>query len=218
MIPLKNVTSTIDGQKAEAGGSLVDGGQATSGASDEGLPASRDHGVPPALGGPGSSEGQLQVIERDGVVVSGLVKDFQVAELSAEDLATLEGVRESTRGGPRSTWRTSGASASWRASSRRDPYRRRPVHRADRPDDPRPHGRRRRLGRRRRRRRRRHRPPVDRPGMAPLARSPRPRARSAAAIWRPRPSSPSTACARGRARGDGDRGCRHGPQRDDRQR
>lgn len=84
---------------AEAGGSLVDGGQAMSGASDEGLPASRDHGVPPALGGPGSSEGQLQVIERDGVVVSGLVKDFQVAELSAEDLATLEGVRESTRGG-----------------------------------------------------------------------------------------------------------------------
>ncbi len=57
-----------------------------------------DHGVPSALGGPGSAEGQLQLIERDGVVVSGLVKNFAVASLSDENLAILRSVSTSGRG------------------------------------------------------------------------------------------------------------------------
>lgn len=44
---------------------------------------------PKGLDGPGSSEGQLQVVERDGEVTSGVVHDFEVAPISDENLALL---------------------------------------------------------------------------------------------------------------------------------
>lgn len=41
------------------------------------------------LDGPGSSEGQLQVVERDGQTTSGVVHDFRVTSLDDESLAML---------------------------------------------------------------------------------------------------------------------------------
>lgn len=55
-------------------------------------------GAPPGLGGPGSAEGELQVVERDGLVVSGIVKDFAVTSLSEKNLQILRSVRADHRG------------------------------------------------------------------------------------------------------------------------
>ncbi len=55
-------------------------------------------GVPPGLDGPGSDEGSLQLIRRDGVTTSGIVQDFAVLTLDEGDQAILLQVPTDGRG------------------------------------------------------------------------------------------------------------------------
>lgn len=55
-------------------------------------------GVPPGLDGPGSDEGSLQLIEREGVTTSGIVQDFTVVSLDEGDQAILLQVPTDGRG------------------------------------------------------------------------------------------------------------------------
>lgn len=77
----------------EGGGSPQDQGGETSQESGSGGST-----VPQGLDGPGSTEGSLQLVSRDGTVLAGVVQDYQVVELGSAAQAALMGAPADGRG------------------------------------------------------------------------------------------------------------------------